>query len=40
MSKLVEFSEEYLGPQKAQKAAVFLYLEDLGQENDLNKVNT
>jgi hypothetical protein len=35
MPKLVEFSEEYLGPHKAQKAAVFLHSEDLGQENDL-----
>jgi hypothetical protein len=35
VSKLVELSEEYLGPQKTQKAAVFFYYsEDLGQEND------
>jgi hypothetical protein len=34
VSKLVELSEEYLGPQKTQKAAVF-FIQNLGQENDL-----
>jgi hypothetical protein len=28
-------SEEYLGPQKTQRAAVFFYTADLGWESDL-----
>ena len=35
LSKLNKLSEEYLSPQKTQKAAVFLYWKDLGQETDL-----
>ena len=35
VSKLNKLSEEYLSPQKTQKAAVFFYSKDLGRENDL-----
>ncbi len=35
VSKLNKLSEEYLSPEKTQKAAVFFYSKDLGQENDL-----
>ncbi len=35
VSKLNKLSEEYLSPQKTQKAAVFFYSKDLGQETDL-----
>jgi hypothetical protein len=35
VSKLNQLSEEYLSPQKTQKAAVFFYSKDLRQEIDL-----
>ncbi len=35
VSKLNKLSEEYLSPQKTQKAAVFFYSKDLRQEIDL-----
>ena len=35
VSKLNKLSEEYLSPQKTQKAAVFFYWKDLRQEIDL-----
>jgi hypothetical protein len=35
VSKLSKLSEEYLSPQKTQKAPVFFYSKNLGQENEL-----